>query len=44
MALSELMQGKRVDACTHFKRWTVEARPRRAEYRSIEASIEEACR
>ena len=44
LALSELMQGKRADACTHFKRWRVEARPRPAELKQIEGSIAEACR
>jgi tetratricopeptide (TPR) repeat protein len=44
LALSELMLGRHAEACTHFKRWRVEARPRAKDLRQIAGSIEEACR
>jgi hypothetical protein len=44
LALSELMLGKRADACTHFKRWRIEARPRPKDLKQIQGSIADACR
>jgi hypothetical protein len=44
MALSELMQGRREQACLHFKRWRIEAKPKPKDLEQIKDSIEEACR
>ena len=44
IGLAELMRGDAHTACTYFKRWRVEARPRPKDVEQIADSIRDACR